>query len=128
MIKSKWMGAIPKKKKKKTGWRVLRIYFSENPPGIFRFVTTKFWRKFSPLAGNSAKLCDTPWIFQHQKPRPIKIPHDLFLNTPGNSISLLIGAWGNLHIMLFIQYPWKFMPSTPLLSVLFGFFLESSNK
>ena len=95
MIKSKWMGAIPKKKKKKNrGWRVLRIYFSENPPGIFRFVTTKFWRKLSPLAGNSAKLCGTPWIFQHPKPRPIKIPHDLFLNTPGNSISLLIGAWG----------------------------------
>ena len=37
---------------------------------------------FTP--GNSAKLCDTLWKFQFQKPRPMEIPHDFFLNTPGN--------------------------------------------
>ena len=33
----------------------------------------KFQRKQAFIPGNSAKLCDTPWKFQGQKPRPMEI-------------------------------------------------------
>ena len=59
----------------------------EKSPGIFRFVILPLetpgkvklhpW-KFCKIRGY------TPWKFQGQKPRPIKIPHDFFLITPGN--------------------------------------------
>ena len=39
---------------------------------------------------NSAKLCYIPWKFHSDKPRPLEIPHDFFLVTPGNSTSFLI--------------------------------------
>ena len=48
-------------------------------------------------------MCDTPWKFQDQKPRPMEILHNFFLNTPGNSTSFLIDPL-NFH-MLFLQYP-----------------------
>ena len=36
----------------------------------------------------------------------MEIPHEFFLNTPGNSTFCLIDLW-NFH-MLFLQYLWKF--------------------
>ena len=33
---------------------------------------------FTPTPGNSAKLFDTTWKLQGQKPRPMEIPHDKF--------------------------------------------------
>ena len=45
----------------------------------------KFRRKQAFTSENSAKLWHTPWKFQSQKPRPI--PHEFFLNIPGNSTS-----------------------------------------
>ena len=71
----------------------------------------KFWRKQAFVPGNSAKLFDTPWKFQGQKPRPMGIPH-IFLNTPGISTYFLIDPW-NFH-MLFLQYPWKFHILDPI--------------
>ena len=56
----------------------MRIEFSEIPPGIFRFVTLplEIPEKTSYHLENSAKLCDTSWKFQDQKPRPaMEIPH-----------------------------------------------------
>ena len=71
---------------------VLYFYKSRPPPGIFKLVTLPLEipeRKqafSSPMMdGYSAKLCDTTWKFQFQKPAgPKKIPHEFFLNTPGN--------------------------------------------
>ena len=83
--------------KSMTSWGVMGvsdgsedILFSKKNSGCFGFVIFpwKFQRKGSFTRGNSAKLCDTPWKFQGQKPRPMKIPH-LFLITPGNSTSFL---------------------------------------
>ena len=39
--------------------------------------------------GNSVKLCYTPWKFQGQKPRLIKMQHDFFLIIPKNSTFIL---------------------------------------
>ena len=78
----------------------------------------KFRRKQVFTPGNSAKLCGTTWKFQDQKPRSLEIPHEFFLNTPGNFTSFLVEPW-NFH-MLFLQYPWKFHDLNPP----FGFFLE----
>ena len=57
-----------------------RIYFSEPPPPTsphpplefldLPLYPKKFRRKQVFTLGNSAKLCDTPWKFQSQKPRP----------------------------------------------------------
>ena len=58
----------------------LRIYFSENPPGNFRFLTLPLEipeQAFTPR--NSTKLCDTPWKLQGQKARFTEIPHEFFL-------------------------------------------------
>ena len=71
----------------------------------------KFWRKQAFIPGNSAKLFDTPWKFQHQKPTPMEIPH-IFFNTLGISTYFLIDPW-NFH-MLFLQYPWKFHVLNPI--------------
>ena len=79
------------------------ILFSKKKSGCFGFVIFpwKFQRKGSFTRGNSAKLCDTPWKFQGQKPRPMKIPH-LFLITPGNSTSFLTDPG---IFTSFLQYP-----------------------
>ena len=60
--------------------------FPKSPPVIFRFVTLpqKLQRKQAFILRNSAKLCDTTWKFQVQKPSPMEIPP------------------------CFIKYPWKF--------------------
>ena len=57
-------------------------------PGIFRFVTYYSWilrtkQGFSPII--SIELCYTTWKFNSQEPRPMEIPDDAFLITPGNS-------------------------------------------
>ena len=45
--------------------------FLEKSTGISTFVSLK--KPFTP--GNSAKLCDTPWKVQGQKPKLMGIPH-----------------------------------------------------
>ena len=88
---------IPNKEEGSWGY----IYFSENPPGIFRFVTLylkKVSRKQAFTPRNSAKLCDTTKKFQGQKPGPMEISHDFFLNTPGNSAFFFVDAW-NFHML-----------------------------
>ena len=49
--------------------------FLTKNPGIFRFATSPLEipekTNFHPR-----NLCDTPWKFQGQKPRPKEIPHD----------------------------------------------------
>ena len=59
----------------------------------------QFLTKWSFTLWNSTKLCYiTEWNFQGQKLRPIKIPHDFFSITPGNST-------------FFNQWPLEFPPS-----------------
>ena len=78
--------------------RGLRIYFSEKNPGIFRFVTLAL------EIPEKTRHPFSPWKFQGKRTtHGMEIPHELFLNTPGNSTSFLIDHW-NFH-MLF-QYPW----------------------
>ena len=74
----------------------------------------------------AANLCDTPWKFQGQKPKPMKIPHEFVVNTPGNSTSFLIDTW-NFH-MLFLQYPQKFNSPLPLPFFLICFLQEPNGK
>ena len=54
----------------------------------------KFQRKKAFTPWNSAKLCDTPWKFQSQKPRPTEIPHSPGIST---SFHFLIDPW-NFHV------------------------------
>ena len=57
----------------------------------------------------------TLWKFQGQKPKPMEIPHDFFLNTFRNSTLFLIEPQ-NFH-MLFLQHYWKchvLNPTSPL--------------
>ena len=98
----------------------LRIYFSESAPRNFQICHFTLRNSGENKPWKSAKLCDTPWKFQGQNPRPMEIPHQFFLSTPGNSTSFLIDPW-NFHI-LFFQYPWKFYVLNP---PCFGFFLNS---
>ena len=101
-------------KKSKQG--ELRIYFSEKPPWKFQIC------HFNPRNSGEKKLlileilqiCDTPQKFQSQKPRPMEIPHQFFLNAPGISTSFLIDLW-NFH-MFFLQDLQKFhVLNTPCL-------------
>ena len=55
--------------------------------------------------------------FQSQKPRPMEILRDFFLNSPGNSTSFFITSGISTF---FLQYPWKFH------QIPFGFFWNSS--
>ena len=55
----------------------------------------KFWRKQSFIPENSPKLCDTPWIFQDQKPKPIKF--------------LMILSWSLLEIPILFYWPLEFL-------------------
>ena len=101
-------------------WNVLPFtYFFEppSPPPSYNFLLFYFtpWNSRQNKAstpGNSAKLRYTTGKFQGQKPRPLEIPHDFFLVTPGNSTSFLINLW-KFH-MLFLWYPWKFHIFNPL--------------
>ena len=87
--------------------RGLRIYFFENPHGIFHFFTL-------PLKIPDKKL--NPWIFHEIVLDPLEIPRpktrtlgnytSFFLVTLGNSALFLIHPW-KFH-MLFLWYPWKF--------------------
>ena len=100
------------RKKKQEGFRT---YFFENPPGIFRFFTLlwKIKTKQGFIPTNSTKLCYTPQKFYCLKPRPLEIPHDFFLITPGNSTLFLINPW-KIHL-LFLQSPYKVhMLNTPV--------------
>ena len=77
----------------------LRIYFFEPPPSpleffIFLLYPWKFQTKQSSTPGYSTKLCQIPWQFQHQKQRPLEIPHYFFLVTLGNSTLFLIQKGG----------------------------------
>ena len=85
----------------------MTICFSETLPTIFRFVTLSLEipEKQAFTLWNSTKLCDTPWKFQDQKPRPMEIPYNFLLNSPGNSTSFLIDPC-NIR-MHFLQYTWK---------------------
>ena len=58
-------------------------------------------------------VCNICWKFKGQKPRPMKISHDVFCEpeTPWN-------FW-----LLFLQYPWKFHVLKPLFH--FNFFWNS---
>ena len=56
----------------------LRIYFSEKSPLEILDLSLypkKLHRKKTFTPGNSANLCDIPWKFQSQKPRPMEILH-----------------------------------------------------
>ena len=59
---------------------------------IFRFATLPFTNskqnKLSLL--DIVQNCVTLWKFEGQNPRPLEIPHNFFLNYPGNSTSFLI--------------------------------------
>ena len=87
MLLCQW--AIPEKNPSRGGGLRKDIFF-EPPPSLeflgFSLYPWKFQRKQAFTSGNSAKLSDTPWKFQGQKPIPMKFPHDFFLISPGNSI------------------------------------------
>ena len=63
------------------------------------------WKKQRFTSRDFAKFCYTPWNFQGQKAKPMKIPHNFFMITPRNSSSFWNNSW-NFH-MLFLQYSWK---------------------
>ena len=65
----------------------------------------KVRRKQAFIPRNSAKLCDTTKKFQGQKPGPMEISHDFFLNTPGNSAFFLLMLGISTCLL---QCPWKF--------------------
>ena len=107
---------IPNKEEGSWGY----IYFSENPPGIFRFVTLylkKVRRKQAFTPRNSAKLCDTTKKFQGQKPGPMEISHDFFLNTPGNSAFF---RWCLEFPHAYFNAPGNSMSSTPPVLIFSG--------
>ena len=112
----------------------LRIYFFENPPGIFRFFTL-------PLEIlDKTKL--NPWIFhkivsdpffscswkfpkhiQGQKQRPLEVPCHIiyFLDTLGSSTSFLINPWkfhifenSGLEFFIFFTLPLEIPNKTKL--------------
>ena len=108
--------------KKQTGG--LRIYFSENPLGNFRFVTLplEIPEKTSYHAWKFSKIVWHPLEVPRSKSKTHGNSTSAFPSTPpGNSVSFLIDPW-NLHIF-FLQYPWKFHVTCPQ-PLLFGFFLE----
>ena len=52
------------------------------------------------------ELCDTPWKLWGQKPRPMEIPHEFFLNTLENSTSFSLTPGFSRCSLLY--HPWKF--------------------
>ena len=137
------------------GLRTLRTHFFLKKTWIFEvchFTLGNYGQnKAFFTLGNSVKLCYTPWKFQGQKPRLMKMHHDFFLITPkwlhfylwkfwtkqsftfGNSVKLCCTLWSPLEIALLFQLTpkistWYFfntpgnsMSSTPLPPPLFGF-------
>ena len=89
------------------GWRHTVL----KSPGVFHLFT---WPLEIPDKSklHPWRLCKTvqhlPWKFQDLKPRPLEIPHNFFLVTPGN------------FTCYFFDTPGNSISSTPL----FGFFLE----
>ena len=63
--------------------------FLKKPTEIFRFVPLPIENKLSPL--RILQNCVTLlWRkIQGQKPRPMEIPHEFLMSTPGNSTSFL---------------------------------------
>ena len=55
-------------------------------------------KKGKAFTGNSTKLGDT-LKFQGQKPRPMEIPYESFLNIPAISTSVIVDPW-NLQFLL----------------------------
>ena len=93
--------------KKKQG--ELRIYFSENHPGISFFFFTLLLRipdktKLNPLMFH--KILLDPLEIPRPKAKTWEILNYFFLVTLGNSTSFLIKPW-KFH-MLFLWYSWKF--------------------
>ena len=82
------------------------------------FYPWKFQTKQVFTPRNSTKLYYTPRKFEGLKPRPLKIPNDLFLIAPRNSMLFLINPLG-IHL-LFLQYPWKFYIINPLFGLFSG--------
>ena len=93
--------AIPEKKTKQGAWGY--TFVSPPPPSSRNFYICHCILKnstaFTP--GNSVKFCNTLWKFQGQKPRPMEIPHNFFLNSPGNSTPFLIHPW-SFHVFSLI--------------------------
>ena len=74
-----------------------RTYFFEKTPGIFSFFTLATAKnsrqtKTSPLRNSTNLWYNTPQKFQDLKSRPLEIPHDFFLNNPGNWTLFLINS------------------------------------
>ena len=81
---------------------------SENPLGIFRFVTIHPW-KISPLE-NMKNCVALLGNLKVENQDPLKL-QDFFLYTPGNSTSFLIQPLN--FYMFFLQYPGKFHVLNP---------------
>ena len=103
--------------------RGLRIYFFENPFGIFHFFTLllEIPDKTKLNLWIFHKIALDPLEIPRQKKRPLKIPHYFFLVALGNFTSFLIKL-GNSTRYSF-DTPGNSISSTSP-SPLFGFFLE----
>ena len=92
------IGLSQKKSKQGGGQRgrwIEDIRFSKRPLELldlwlYPWIYQIKWRL---IPGNSTKLCYTRLSFQGQKPRPMDIPHNIFLITYGNSISSTPLVW-----------------------------------
>ena len=62
-------------------------------------------KKGEAFTGNSTKLGDNQ-KFQGQKPRPMEIPYDSFLNIPAISTSVIVDPW-NLQFLLSTGVSWR---------------------
>ena len=62
-------------------------------------------KKGEAFTGNSTKLGDNQ-KFQGQKPRPMEIPYDFFLNIPAISTSVIVDPW-NLQFLLSMGVSWR---------------------
>ena len=95
-----WLNGPFRKKPNRGGWRYT---FSKTPVEFLAFLlclwTFQTKQIFTPR--NSTKFCCTLHKFYSLKPRPLKIPHHIFLITPRNSMFFLINPW-KIHL-LFLQ-------------------------
>ena len=100
ILKCRLDWAIPEKNQM-GGGAVGDILIQKKNPRIFHF----FYFTLGNSEQNKAppmkipqncvtNLCYIRWKFQGQNPRPLEIPHDFFLITPGNSTSFLINYFG----------------------------------
>ena len=90
-------------RKKQTGIEDILFW---KPPWNFRicYFTLRNSGENKFLSLEILQNCDTPWKFQGQKPRPMEIPHDFFLNTTGNSSSFFIDP--GISTCSFFNTPW----------------------